>query len=342
MTRAIVLAKLLLCNIYHTLALKQTWQDVLSIDAHCRADLKWWWQESITQWNGVPLLAGEIQIQMEMDASKYGWGAVIKEQQVEAAGIWDFEVTQQSLNYKELLAILCAVQSFKKRLECKSVQVLMDNVTVAAQINHMGSSHWMLSTLITTLFVECQEADIRLQAKYLAGKNNQDADHLSWQVSTFEWSLHKEVFRTLDMMWGLTKWTGLHQQTCHLLPKYNSYFHDQFTSGIDAFTQDWSQMKNFIKPLVFLLPRILKKVKKEKVWVTVVAPKWKSQMWYLQLLSMLRCTLIPYAVGQLILSGRVKSVFLHLTLKVGYNLRKFGMTLSGRKLHNVLTAASRE
>ena len=40
--------------------------------------------------------------------------------------------------------------------------------------------------------------------------------------------------------------------------------------------------------------------------------------------------MIPYTVGQLILSGRVKSVFLHITLKVGYNLRKFGMTLSGR------------
>ena len=35
-------------------------------------------------------------------------------------------------------------------------------------------------------------------------------------------------------------------------------------------------------------------------------------------------------VGQLILSGRVKSVFLHLTLKVGYNSRKIGLTLSGR------------
>ena len=40
--------------------------------------------------------------------------------------------------------------------------------------------------------------------------------------------------------------------------------------------------------------------------------------------------MILYAVSQLILSGRVKSVFLHLTLKVGYNSRKFGMTLSGR------------
>ena len=34
--------------------------------------------------------------------------------------------------------------------------------------------------------------------------------------------------------------------------------------------------------------------------------------------------------GQLILSSRVKSAFLHRTLKVGYNSRKFGMTLSGR------------
>ena len=40
--------------------------------------------------------------------------------------------------------------------------------------------------------------------------------------------------------------------------------------------------------------------------------------------------MIPYMVSQLILSSRVKSVFLHITLKVGYNSRKFGMTLSGR------------
>ena len=49
--------------------------------------------------------------------------------------------------------------------------------------------------------------------------------------------------------------------------------------------------------------------------------------------------------GQLILSSRVKSAFLHLTLKVGYNSSKFGMTLSGRNYimcRNVLAAASRE
>ena len=59
--------------------------------------------------------------------------------------------------------------------------------------------------------------------------------------------------------------------------------------------------------------------------------KWKNSM-------------ISYAVSQLILSSRVKSVFLHITLKVGYNLRKFGMTLSGRNYimyRSVLAAASR-
>ena len=43
------------------------------------------------------------------------------------------------------------------------------------------------------------------------------------------------------------------------------------------------------------------------------------------------------------LSSRVKSVFLHLTLKVGYNSRKFGMTLSGRNYimcRSILAAAS--
>ena len=49
--------------------------------------------------------------------------------------------------------------------------------------------------------------------------------------------------------------------------------------------------------------------------------------------------------GQLILSTRVKSVFFHITLKVGYNSRKFGMTLSGRNYimcRSVLAAASSE
>ena len=43
------------------------------------------------------------------------------------------------------------------------------------------------------------------------------------------------------------------------------------------------------------------------------------------------------------LSDRVKLVFLHLPLKVGYNSRKFGMTLSGRNYitcKSVLAAAS--
>ena len=38
-------------------------------------------------------------------------------------------------------------------------------------------------------------------------------------------------------------------------------------------------------------------------------------------------------------------MFLHLTLKVGYNSRKFGMTLSGRNYitcRSILAAASRE
>ena len=48
---------------------------------------------------------------------------------------------------------------------------------------------------------------------------------------------------------------------------------------------------------------------------------------------------------QLILSNRVKSAFPHLTLKVGYNSRKFGVTLSGRNYitcRSFLAAASRE
>ena len=55
--------------------------------------------------------------------------------------------------------------------------------------------------------------------------------------------------------------------------------------------------------------------------------------------------MIQYVDGQKVITGRVKLVFLHLTLKVGYNSRKCGMTLSGGNYitcRSVLAAASSE
>ena len=61
-------------------------------------------------------------------------------------------------------------------------------------------------------------------------------------------------------------------------------------------------------------------------------------------INMPKIVLDDTVCGQLVnfLSSRVKSVFLHLTMKVGYNSRKSGMTLSGRSYITFLQLPVRE
>ena len=45
-----------------------------------------------------------------------------------------------------------------------------------------------------------------------------------------------------------------------LLPKYNSLFLDEYTTGVDAFAQkDWLEHTNFVHPPVSIMPRVLMK-----------------------------------------------------------------------------------
>ena len=86
------------------------------------------------------------------DASSSGWGATILHQQ-EAAGWWHKDVAFKHLNYRELLAVLKALQSFQESINGKNVQILSDNVTTVAYINRMGGNSKELNDLMNTIWV---------------------------------------------------------------------------------------------------------------------------------------------------------------------------------------------
>ena len=112
------------------------------------------------------------------------------------------------------------------------MQVLSDNVTAIAYLNHMGGQDWLLSTLAMTIFVECQDIGVHLKAKFLAGKNNAWVDRLSHQKSHFKWKLNPLIFRKLDQMWGPHKVDRFASLLNNQLPEYNSFFRDPCTSGV--------------------------------------------------------------------------------------------------------------
>lgn len=286
MAKAIMPAKLLLRNVYLLLATKRSWEDVLTIDPATRSDLEWWVQ-ALYNWNGCPIHVGPINLQMETDASMTGWGAVCDNQK--AAGFWTARVSSMPSNYRELMAVMMALNSFTFPRDIR-LQVLTDNITTAAYINHLGGPCKNLSQLAREIWLTAHKKGLTLTAKYLQGSLNTKADRLSRLSTHYEWELNHNLFKYLERLWGphtIDRFaTGLNTQ----LPTYNSRFADPDSHGIDALAQqDWAAHNNYVNPPFRLIPQVLQVVSQQRAKATLIAPCWPSQPWYQRLKQMAIC-----------------------------------------------------
>ena len=285
MSKAIVPGKLLLRNIYRIIASHVDWNSQVSLNDNARSDLKWW-LDALKGWNGAPLVSQPIDFQVEMDASSSGWGSKFRSE--EATGLWSKQVSFKHSNYRELLAVLNTIITFREQMANKHIQVLSDNVVTCAYINHLGGLSSDLSNLMTTLWSTASKYGITLSARHLAGSLNGTANRLSHLGSPYDWHLHPAVFSQLDQMWvphTVDRFAAAHNTH---LKTYNSLRWDTNTSGIDALAQeDWNIHNNFVNPPLWLIPKVLKIIKQQEAHATLIAPNWHAQPWHQEMLSLL-------------------------------------------------------
>ena len=283
MVRAILPGKLLLRNIYRVISSKSTWDSEVQLTHAATKDLQWW-LGALKGWNGAPLCAKAIDLQIETDASSTGWGAAMFN--LEASGQWTQDVQHMHINFKELLAVLQAIKSFRHYIKGKHVQILSDNITTVAYINHMGGNTPHLSDLMSTLWSTASSMDVTLSARHLAGNLNLVADRLSRNRSPYEWSLHRTLFKTIDRMWGphtIDRFAASHN---HQLADYNSLHWDPGTRGVDALAQpDWKDENNYVNPPFWMLNKVISVVLEQRAHATIIAPHWPAQRWYSKLLK---------------------------------------------------------
>lgn len=279
-TKAILPTKLLLRNLYSVLQQRSDWASELVLTPSAIRDLKWW-QSAINEWNGRPIVKRTVDGQIFTDASDIGWGASYNG--LKAHGKWTQKEKYMHINERELLAVLLAVHSFQNVIKNKHIQVLSDNITTVAYINHLGGSSEVLTTITTNIWNMCQKLALTIEAKHLAGNLNCEADRLSrlTDQSTYSWSIHPKLFRILDQMWGPHTIDRFADLTHHVCPRYNSLFSDPYTSGIDALAQtDWSIENNFVNPPFCLIGQVLRVIIQQKAKATIIAPVWRAQPWF--------------------------------------------------------------
>lgn len=284
MTKAVLPAKLLLRNAYRVLAQRDSWDSIVYFDNASRKDLVWW-ETAIDTWNGRVLFPSAIEAQVMTDASNTGWGGYYNG--MEANGYWNKRMTKMSINYRELMAVMLTLISFKHLLKGKNIQVLSDNITTIAYLNNLGGPNAALSQLASAIWLEAHNSGITLSGRHLAGTLNTSADMLSRIQQKYEWQLHPAIFNYIDMLWGPHDVDRFATMSNTQLPIYNSFRYDPLTSGVDAFAQsDWEKMNNFCNPPFRLISRVLNKINQTGATATLIAPKWPQQQWYKRLTQM--------------------------------------------------------
>lgn len=281
---AVTPGKLLLRNIYRLLSKRDSWDSNLAIGAEVVNELTWW-LTAASHWNSRELCTRPVEIQVITDASHLGWGAVCNGKV--ASGDWNTRVSCASSNYREMMAIFLAIISFRAILKNKSVQILSDNITSIAYINHKGGPCPKLSQIATSIWTEAFDNGMSIQCAHIAGRKNFAADYWSRTPDKHNWMLHPKLFSYINRMWGPHTIDRFANCLNTQLPRFNSRYYEPLSEGIDALSQDnWQQENNYVNAPFCLIPRVLDVVESQRAVATVIAPKWPAQPWYQRLVKL--------------------------------------------------------
>ena len=263
---------------------KYNYEKFFKLSKTAKEDLTWWLENM--QNYPSPVKQNHPKIVLYSDASKNGWGAVRDSNKT--GGLWTEEEKSQHINELELMAVLFGLKSLCDDIFDEDIKVMTDNSTTVACINKKGSTKTKCNDITRDIWLWCLAHRLCIMAVHIPGVDNVEADKESRKENTFsEWSLKDEVFRQLENRFGPFHVDMFATRINSKLSTFVSWKPDPFAWAVDAFTCKWDLEGMYCFPPIVLISRLLKKVEREKATVTLVAPLWRNQVWFPQLLRML-------------------------------------------------------
>ena len=182
---------------------------------------------------------------------------------------------QTSSTTRELLAVQYSLQSLSSRLAHESVTINVDNFA-ASRILTVGSAKPHLQQIAINIFSICLKHNIKLIATWVPREMNNVADYYSKLRDTDDWSIDDTTFNEINTRFGQFTIDRFADNLNSKLPRFNSKYHCPGTSGVDAFTEDWTNENNWICPPVSLIGSVFRRMKKCKATGTILVPVWRS------------------------------------------------------------------
>jgi hypothetical protein len=131
------------------------------------------------------------------------------------------------------------------------------------------------------LFELLEQDSLRLRVLYIPGKENVEADALSRQTDASDYAVEEQVFLNLTEELGLTIGIDLFATASNRKSRrFYSWRPSTGALGTDALAHSWRGEEDmYAFPPTVLIPKILKKLKKEKGRMLIITPNWASAPW---------------------------------------------------------------
>ena len=286
MTAAPLFFRHLQSCLQHALQPAQNYDVPCHLTSEARDELTWW-ADYLPTWNGKSILRSEPDLTIETDASTVGWGARCGD--LQTGGPWSKAETSNHINCLELMAATLAVKTFAKDKQNILIHLKMDNTSALSYINKMGGTVSPdLNRCTKSLWTWCLERNISLRASHLAGSLNTRADEESRIMKDrSDWMLCPIIFQEINLRFGPLQIDLFASRLTSQLPNYASWRPDPFASATDAFTMDWSIAVGYANPPWNLIGRVLSQARQQEATLVLVAPVWRAQPWYPNLLEIL-------------------------------------------------------
>ncbi|XP_071477298.1 uncharacterized protein [Diadema antillarum] len=236
---------------------------------------------------GSPLQPPHPSLTVTTDASHKGWGGHC--QGLHAYGDWCLSATLPHINVLEFQAVILSLHHFLPLLQNQTVLIRTDNVTVAAYINKQGGTHSpRLNALAATLWRWCRRRGIFPMASYIPGRDNLIADFLSrGRVLPSEWRLDPHIMSRLVNQMPPLEVDLFASELNAQLPRYCTRVQDPAAWRLDAFSFQWKGFRGYAFPPFPLIPRVLRKIRRDQATILLIAPWWPRRSWFLELTNLL-------------------------------------------------------
>ena len=156
----------------------------VALNAACQADIKWW-ITLLQDWNGKSFFhhsswTPATQLGLYTDASgNWGFGAFYGAENRWLQGQWKEEDRKESIEYKELYAIVAACATWGHQWSSRRIQLHCDNEAVVACVSSGTSRAPGLMSLLRCLVMICARLNFVVSAVHVPGRTNVVADALS-------------------------------------------------------------------------------------------------------------------------------------------------------------------